>query len=330
MLRSALLAGLVALGSFGMADSGPILARDQPRVTGLFEGARRHEFRQVHMGLPVRIVLYAGTEAEARAAARGAFDRIALLDRMMSDYRGDSALRALERGAGEWTIVSPELHAVLARALAIADASGGAFDPTAGAIVALWREARRTGRRPSPAALEEARALVGWQHLEIDPRCCAVRLARPGMRLDLGGIAKGYILQSAVDTLAAHGVSSVLIEAGGDIVVGDAPPGRDGWRIDVPEADASFTARAHRLANGALATSGPAAQYAEIDGVRYSHTVDPRSGKALTSGVTAHVIARDGATADALATALTVLGPGAVGDVLQRFPGTAAMVTGPR
>ena len=129
------------------------------------------------------------------------------------------------------------------------------------------------------------------------------------MRLDLGGIAKGYILQQALGAMVPLGVTQALVEAGGDIVVGDAPPGRDGWRIDVAGSDAVFAARAARLTNAALATSGPTAQFVEIDGVRYSHVVDPRTGMGLTNGVTARVIARDGATADALATALTVAGP---------------------
>jgi FAD:protein FMN transferase len=341
MLRSGLLVGALA-AVLGTAGPGPILARGaspipaflpepgpfDSRAHALAQGGR-HEFAQVHMGVRVRVVLHAASEAQARAAAAAAFERIAALDQMMSDYRDDSELRALGHSDGGWTAVSPDLFDVLARAVEIAEATGGAFDPTAGPLVLLWREARRTGRLPSPAALDEARSRVGWRHVELDAKRGTVRLARQGMRLDLGGVAKGYILQAAVATLASHGVRRALVEAGGDIVAGDAPPGRDGWRIDVPGADATFAARAGRLANAALATSGPTAQHVEIDGVRYSHTIDPRTGMALTSDVTAHVIAADGATADALATALTVLGPEAVGTSLERFPGTAAIVTGP-
>ena len=150
------------------------------------------------------------------------------------------------------------------------------------------------------------------------------------MRLDLGGIAKGYILEEALHTLRSAGVRRALIEAGGDIVVGDAPPDRDGWRIDVTGADREFAARAAKLTNAALATSGPTAQFVEIDGVRYSHVVDPRTGVGLTNHVTAHVIARDGATADALATALTVARAGDVPRLLSRFPGVrVSVVQGP-
>jgi thiamine biosynthesis lipoprotein len=271
------------------------------------------------MGLPVRIVLHAGDEARGRAAARVAFARIASLDRSMSDYRTDSELHRIQDHAGSWVRVTRDVYLVLERSIEIARASEGAFDPTVGPLVALWREARKSRAKPSDALLDEARKLVGWQHIALDSARRAVRLDRPSMRLDLGGIAKGYILQEAVRALERRGVTRVLVEAGGDIVVGEAPPGRAGWSIDVSaEADAAFRERAGRLTNAALATSGPTVQFVELDGVRHSHVVDPRTGLALTNGVLVSVIARDGAIADALATALSVAG-NAGGDLLAKY-----------
>ncbi|HVJ28147.1 MAG TPA: FAD:protein FMN transferase, partial [Vicinamibacterales bacterium] len=141
------------------------------------------EFTEVHMGLPVRLVLHAGDQRTAEAAARAAFARIASLDRMMSDYRPDSELRHIDAHAGSFVPVSPELLTVISRALQISRASNGAFDPTIAPLVALWRESRSTGRLPEPSRLAAARALVGWQQVEIDTNRSAVRLARPGMRL---------------------------------------------------------------------------------------------------------------------------------------------------
>lgn len=271
------------------------------------------------MGLPVRVVLYADDRATAESAARAAFMRIARLDRIMSDYRPDSELRQLEGRAGEPVRVSSDLLAVLTRACAIARATGGAFDPTVGPLVALWRDARTSRRRPDAAAITEARAVVGWQRLHIDSSTSSIRMPA-GMRLDLGGIAKGYILQEALRTMGAVNVTRALVESGGDIVAGDAPPGRSGWRVDTPGGGRELRRRASALANAALATSGPTAQFVEIDSVRYSHVVDPRTGMALTSDAVAHVIAADGATADALATALTVLGSEDARTVMTRFP----------
>ena len=286
--------------------------------------ARLYEYTQVHMGLPVRVAVYTAGQRAAQDAAAAAFARVSALDRMMSDYRPDSELRRLT--SGTWIPVSPELFHTIARAKEISARTNGVFDPSVGPFVALWREARTTRRMPDRATLDAARARVGWEKIELDARGARIRLAAPAMRLDLGGIAKGYILQEALRALREKGFTRALLEAGGDIVVGDAPPGRKGWRIETPGADPDFTGRASRLVNAAIATSGATAQFVEIDGVRYSHVIDPRTGLGATRGFLARVIAADGATADALATALCVLGPRHVPDVEARFPGIDASV----
>jgi thiamine biosynthesis lipoprotein len=273
--------------------------------------------------MPVRVVAYAAGRREATRASEAAFGRIAALDAMMSDYRAGSEVNRLTTAPQP---VSAELFAVLARAVAIARATGGAFDPTVAPVVALWREARRTRRLPDAAALAAARAKVGWRRIRLDSSTRTVRFARAGMRVDLGGIAKGWILQDALAVLRRHGLSRALLEAGGDIVVGDPPPGVHGWSIEAPGADAAFARRAAALQNAALATSGPTAQFVEIDGREYSHVVDPRTGRALTNHILANVIASDGATADALATALTVAGMEAAPLIASRFPDAAISV----
>jgi len=280
------------------------------------------------MGLPVRIVLYAPAKDAAVRAATAAYERIAALDREMSDYRPDSAIHAIAARAPEAVVVSRDLFGVVSRAIEIAEATGGAFDPTIAPVVSLWRDARLTRRLPDPAALARGRALVDWRSIELDAARSTIRLPTAGQRLDLGGIAKGYILRAALDVLRAGGVRAAMIEAGGDVVVSDAPPGRQGWRIEIPGGvgavgavvDTSFVARASALTNAAIASSGPAAQFVEIGGVRYSHVIDPRTGQALTSDVTAHVIASDAGTADALATAATIVGPAGLADLRARFP----------
>ncbi len=285
----------------------------------------RHEFAELHMGVETRIVLYA-SDATAARAARAAFARIAALEDVMSDWRATSEVRRLDQRPGKWVRVSRPLFDVLLRAVAVARATDGAFDPTVGPMVALWRDARTRGHLPDARALDAARQRVGWRLIALDSARHRVRLATSGMRLDLGGIAKGWILQDALSELARHGVTRALIEAGGDLVVGDSPPGRDGWCVAIPGADASLAARAGAITHAAVATSGAESQFVEIDGVRYSHVVDPRTGLGLTNGLTATVIAPHGALADALATALTVLGGRAALRVIAQFPGTFASV----
>ena len=277
------------------------------------------------MGMPVRLVLHASDERSALNAARAAFARIQSLDEMMSDYRPGSELRRLERKPGERVTVSPELFHVLRTALNVARITDGAFDPTIGPLVALWRTARHEQRLPTDDAIRQARVLVGWRLIQLEPPN-VVRLATAGMRLDLGGIAKGYILQEALRTLRAHGVTAALVEAGGDVVVGDAPPGKPGWTIATPGSDPEFERRAAALTNAALATSGPTSQFVETDGARYSHVIDPRTGLGVTNGRTVRVIASDPAIADAVATALGVMGPGGLTAICSAFPGLAISI----
>lgn len=261
------------------------------------------------MGVEVRIVLYARDDAHARGAARAAFDRIAALEDKMSDYRPESELRRLERAHGVVVRVSPELFDVLWSAHGMARATQGAFDPTTGPLVRVWRAARRTGKPPDGATLDSARARVGWHALVLDSTRRTVQLDRPGMQLDLGGVAKGYILARALETLRTLGAGAALIEAGGDLALGDAPPGESGWTVAAPHGDSAVRHRAASLANVFVATSGPGAQSVTIDGKRYSHVIDARTGMPLARWEHATVIATDGMLADALATALTLIGP---------------------
>ncbi|PYP49876.1 MAG: hypothetical protein DMD45_12985 [Gemmatimonadetes bacterium] len=279
--------------------------------------AVRRQYAELHMGVAARIVLYAPDDATARRAARAAYARMALLEDVMSDYRPESEVRRLAARAGAAIPVSGDLFVVLARAVDLWRRSDGAFDATVGPFVELWRAARRTGRLPQRAELDAAARRVGSDKVHLDSVARTVRLDAPGMRIDLGGIAKGYILDRALDALRAQGVTRALLEAGGDIVLGDAPPGRRGWRIALPEGDTI-------LANHAVSTSGDTEQFVIIGGVRYSHVIDPRTGMGLTSRREATVVAPDGVTADGLATALTVLDDERGARLLHSFPQAAA------
>ncbi|HEX9691460.1 MAG TPA: FAD:protein FMN transferase [Gemmatimonadales bacterium] len=268
----------------------------------------RYEFVELHMGVAVRLVTYMNNEGAARTAAHAAFNRIGALEDVLSDYRPTSELRRLSSASEVPTAVSRVLADVLGQARTIAEWSDGAFDPTAGTLTALWREARANGVLPTQRAIDEARGAVGWRHLTVDTTARTVVLGRPGMRLDLGGIAKGYVLDAALRTMSAHGATRVLIQAGGDLVVGDAPPGRSGWRVATGIDHPVLRARASALVRSALAVSGDAEQYLEVDGVRYSHTIDPRTGWGVRDGARAVVVAPTGALADGVATAIAVMG----------------------
>lgn len=272
------------------------------------------------MAVEGRITLFAEDADSARKAARAAFDRMIELDGVMSDYRRDSELMRLCAAAGgEGVPVSQDLFQVLARSGEITAATDGAFDVTVGPIVGLWREARRTGVLPSAEALMEAREHSGWRHVRLDEGEQAVHLDRPGMRLDLGGIGKGFAADAAVAELNRAGVNRCLVDMGGDLRAGDPPPGQAGWRVAIEFAEPGAERTTVTLANGAIATSGDSRQFVIIDGVRYSHIVDPRTGMAVHHRIAAAVTAPDAATADALASAMCVLGVEAGARVASRF-----------
>jgi thiamine biosynthesis lipoprotein len=263
----------------------------------------RFEYRELHMGTEARIVLFAPDTATAEFAARTAFARIAQLDSLLSDYRIDSEVSRIAAAAGgPPQPASDDLIRVLALALRLAAETDGAFDPTLGPVTEMWRAARRTGQPPDSAALAEARSRTGWRGVEVDTVARTVRLALPGMRLDLGAIAKGYAVDEALAVLRAREVSRALISFGGEIGAGNPPPGGTGWEIAVGDSTI-------RLVNAAVSSSGDAEQFVVLDGRRYSHVVDPSSGLGLTDGAGATVIAPSAMLADALATAMTLADP---------------------
>jgi thiamine biosynthesis lipoprotein len=288
---------------------------------------QRFTYTQYHMGVDARLVVYAPDLQTAERACEAAFSRIATLDTIMSDYRRDSELNRLCAAAGgKAARVSPDLFRVLQRAQELARRTGGAFDVTAGPLIRLWRAARKAGKLPPEADLQAARRLVGHRHLHLDAEGRTARLALRGMQLDLGGIAKGHAADEAQAVLRREGIDRALVQLGGDIVVSGPPPDTEGWTVRVPNAGDDRGPTDLRFTHRAISTSGDTEQFAVIDGRRYSHVVDPRTGLALTSRVQVTVTAADGLTADPLSTALTVVGTEGRAALLAAYPGVGAWV----
>lgn len=280
----------------------------------------RYEYEEPHMGTKFRIVAYAADKSIADKAAKEGFARVAELNAIMSDYLATSELMQLckkfEVKIGEPVKVSDDLFYVLEKAQAVSKLSDGAFDVTVRPVVVLWRHARRTQRLPDPKELAEAKEKVGYQKMMLDANAKTVKLTVPGMELDLGGIAKGFAADEVLKVLAMHGITNALVAAGGDIAVSGAPPGTDGWKVDIAPLPGSKEKRTLRLKDAAVSTSGDAEQFVVIDGIRYSHIVDPRTGIGLTGQRSVTVIARRGIDADSLTKMASIL-PGE--KVLERF-----------
>jgi thiamine biosynthesis lipoprotein len=263
------------------------------------------------MGTLFTITLYAADETTAQTGAKAAFQRVDALEDIMSDYQADSELmRLCDQPFGHPVAVSPDLFDVLQRAQKTAELSGGAFDITVGPYVRLWRFARKRKVLPAAAELAAAAPAVGYKKLRLDARAHTATLLAPGMRLDLGGLAKGYAADQALHLLKSRGIDSALVAASGDIAVGNSPPGQPGWKVGIAAigARAEHASRTVLLHNAGISTSGDTQQFIEIGGARYSHVLNPATGLGLTERIQATVIARDATTTDSLDNTLCVLG----------------------
>ncbi len=279
------------------------------------------------MGVDARIVVYAPDKTTAENACAAAFARIADLDSMMSDYRQNSELMKLcAHSGGPATVVSSDLFLVLKRSQEFAKLTDGLFDITAGPLIQIWRKARKTHTHPSAQQIAQAKQKVGWKFLQLVESSHTARLMKEDMKLDLGAIAKGFADDEGQAVLKKFGIKSALIEMGGDIVVSDPPPGTKGWTIEVPNAGLKGKADEMLFANCAISSSGDTEQFVVLDGKKYSHVVNPKTGYALTEGVQSTVIARDGLTSDPLSTATTLVSSRTRARLLKHFLGSREYV----
>ena len=257
---------------------------------------------------------------------------LAEVNRQMSPYLPDSEISRFNRaGANEPVAISPDFQFVVRRALEIAEATGGAFDPAVGALVNLWGFGPDGLRRdaPTPDQIAAARATTGWQHLQLTP---AGRLVKnvPDLQLDLGAIAKGFGVDRIAALLRARGIQNFLVEIGGETLGEGLNAQGEPWRVGVLQPDGSTALHGvARLTGGnAIATSGDYRNfYRDENGLLQSHIVDPRTAAPVRHAVASvSVLAGDCLTADALATALFVLGPDEGLPLLaKRFPGVEAL-----
>jgi len=235
------------------------------------------------------------------------------VEAVFSRYRRDSVISRLNREAGRRPIkVSGEVFRLLQRCVEFSRLTDGAFDVTVTPLIGLWRNAARRGVAPAPDEVERAKALVGWRLIRFDPAQQTVHFAREGVQLDLGGIAKGYAIDRAIAALQKAGIRRALVNAGGDVYgLGSKPVGR-AWNVGIQDprrpADTESLIQVIEVMDAGVATSGNYRRFTVIQGRRYSHILDPRTGIPADAVPSVSVLAPDATTADALATGLSVLG----------------------
>jgi thiamine biosynthesis lipoprotein len=290
-----------------------------------------HESRQA-MGTPVEIYLYAPSGERASVLFEAAYEEIERVEAALSTYRPTSEISRINAMASLGPVITdPEVFGLLERSFEYSRRSGGAFDVTVGPLAKAWGFFRDDGHYPSPDELSEARAKVGWRHVALNTAQRSIRFLTPGIELDLGGIGKGFALDCAARTLRRHGVARALLGAGQSSYVAiGAPVGAEGWPITVPSPHHAARALSTvQLRDRSLSTSGSNQKYFEVDGQRYSHIIDPRTGHPTQGMMQVTVTAPAATDSDALSTALFVLGPARATALIEAIDGTAALlVTG--
>ena len=276
------------------------------------------------MGTVFEIVAYGESPAQTSDAIDQAFQEIVRLDNVMSDYKPGSDLSRLNRSAYLLPQpVPPDLYRVIAEALLYARLSGGKFDVTVGPLVNLWKGVLRGERAPSPSEEARLRACVGYQNVELLPPD-RIKFRSPCLRIDLGGIGKGYALDRAADVLRSRGVSCALLNAGGSSIYAmGAPPGQAGWLVHLRDPSNRIDPQV-TLSDSSISTSEqtpPSLLSRESAG----HIIDPDTGVPLKTQFAVSTVAKTATASDALSTTLLLLGPEKGKELVKGAEGVAAI-----
>ena len=263
----------------------------------------RYTFRQAKLGTDFRIIVYSSTENRAQQAAIEAWALVDSLDLIFSNYKEESELSQLNKKAGsdQWISISPELHEVLSFSKLMGTHSNGSFDISIGPLSKLWRRAIRRKSIPDPSIIEKTKNFVGHDLWYCSEKDYEVKLTQKNMLLDLGGVAKGRIVDLVFEHLENKGFRHILVDAGGDMRLGDPPPNRSAWSVKI-EGDN----KVYAVANVSIACSGDTYQSVTHKGATYSHIVDPKSGYGAKDVHNVVVYASSCMLADAVASTMSI------------------------
>lgn len=271
---------------------------------------KRFRFSENKMGSSFNIIFYHSDSIEAVSISKQCFALVDSLNNIFSDYSSTSEVGGLAAmPVVKDQKVSGELFEVILLSKQAWKRSGKTFDITIGALSQLWRKAKKENRFPSKEEINEAKGSTGFKYLSYDIFQKTISFKKPGIRFDFGGIVPGYAAQKVMDLLKSRNINIALINASGDIVVSDPPPGKEGWTIaiNLPESEHEVWDKNLGLKNFAVSTSGDVYRYTIHKGKKYSHIIDPRTGYGVTTQRNVTVITKNGADADWLATACSIL-----------------------
>ncbi|MFP4176909.1 MAG: FAD:protein FMN transferase [Candidatus Brocadiia bacterium] len=278
------------------------------------------------MGTDATIRVRASGIGQARQFIADAVDALNRVEERMSTYRRDSDISRLNRyGAEQQVRVSQLTSRVLSRARHFSELTDGAFDVTYAPLRSLWRRAQKSGKVPEEDEVESTLELVGYEQLSLDRG--KARLQRDGMEIDPGGLAKGFAIDRAVATLREQGCRDALVDVGGDIGTLGERSDESPWAIRVRDPrEKTDSPIVLRLTGMAVATSGNYARFFRIGERTFSHIIDPRTGYPVNSVPSVTVIAPETETADALATAISVMGADKGMTLVESIPETECLI----
>ncbi len=302
------------------------LTEKPQELTGRIPSLHSFVAKQVRflMNTFVEIAVYNEDESLAHQGMIGSFNEIRRIESLMSRFLAGSEISLINQAAdrSEPVRVSSDVIYVLEEALKFGQLTNGAFAPTITPLINLWASVSRLGKLPDTFGINSILSLVDWMAVEIDEVKQTVRLALPGMALDLGGIAKGYAIDRAVAVLKSKGIENAVINVGGNIfAMGDEPSGT-GWDIGIqdPLNETQVIGRIN-LHNEAISTSGSYERFFSVGNDKLSHIIDPRNGMPVNNNLlSVSVISRSAILGDALSTAVFVLGPDDGTGLINKFP----------
>ena len=270
--------------------------------------AEWHEREAAIMGTRIAVEVWHEDAGRAEAAIDAVFAEMHRIDELMSHYKPESQLSRINRDAATAPVkVDAELAGLIARALEFSELSGGAFDITYASVGYLYDYRER--RHPSEAQIQAALPAINWRHVVVDREASTVHFLMPGVRIDLGGIAKGHAVDSAIQILRARGIQNGTVTAGGDSrILGDRR-GRP-WVVGIRHPDDPNRVIARiPLEDAAISTSGDYERYFDEGGVRYHHIIDPRTGKSPVGVRSVTVIGPNATLTEGLTKSVFVMGP---------------------
>ncbi len=285
------------------------------------------------MGTFAEVSIYSNDEKAAGKAIEAALDEMERMDRIMSNYKSDSELSQVNKKAAKSPVpCNAELLDVIAQSQYYSELSGGAFDITVSPIVALWGFFREKGHVPPDKEIEKLLPAVSWKNIVIDKggnpkKPGAVSFKNAKTQIDLGGIGKGYAVDKALEIIKKSGIDNGCINLGGNIYVLGAPQGKQAWKIGVQHPRNQDEILGYlELKNEATATSGDYERFFEFKGKRYSHIINPQTGRPVSGTIATTVVAPTGTEVDALSTIVFVLGHEKGMEIVKRMPHVDAMI----